>query len=243
MRFTPQFNVTPLNAHYEGVYGAEMLEWRRLGAIDKAANLKSLLGAKVDRVTSVLEVGCGTGAVLAQIAKSGIGSTHVGVDMADPNAHIDPLAVGLDLRMSDGAILPFPDGSFDLVVASHVLEHVPDERGFLTELLRVSRRFIYIEVPCEITVRTSATSLQEGLNIGHINPYTPQSFALTLATSGVHVEEMELFDHSYDVHKFGTPAFKARVVMGLRQGLLSVFPKIAGKIFVYHCGALCSVAR
>lgn len=35
--------------------------------------------------------------------------------------------------------LPFPDGSFDFVFASHVLEHVPDDRRALGELRRILR--------------------------------------------------------------------------------------------------------
>ncbi|MFV0257883.1 MAG: methyltransferase domain-containing protein [Acidimicrobiales bacterium] len=40
---------------------------------------------------------------------------------------------------SDGGRLPFPDGTFDRVVASEVLEHVPDDLGVMAELHRVLR--------------------------------------------------------------------------------------------------------
>ena len=45
-----------------------------------------------------------------------------------------------ELHLTDGAALPFSDGSFDLVMASMVLHEVPeDERiGFLTEMGRVA---------------------------------------------------------------------------------------------------------
>lgn len=42
--------------------------------------------------------------------------------------------------------LPFPDKSFDFVIASHVLEHSTDPEAFLKELQRVARAG-YIEVP------------------------------------------------------------------------------------------------
>jgi SAM-dependent methyltransferase len=35
--------------------------------------------------------------------------------------------------------LPFPDGSFDLVIASEILEHIPDDRAAIGEAVRVLR--------------------------------------------------------------------------------------------------------
>lgn len=42
--------------------------------------------------------------------------------------------------------LPFRDGAFDFVIASHVLEHSPDPERFVSELQRVARAG-YIETP------------------------------------------------------------------------------------------------
>ena len=42
------------------------------------------------------------------------------------------------LRLDGGAI-PLPDHSFDLVVVIDFLEHIPDDRGFVSELRRILR--------------------------------------------------------------------------------------------------------
>ena len=43
--------------------------------------------------------------------------------------------------------LPFPDGSFDVVVALDVLEHTDDIHGAFAELCRVSRRHVVLTLP------------------------------------------------------------------------------------------------
>ena len=236
------FTNPPFNAHYEGEYDDRMIRWRGVCAVDKVANLASLLGERAGAVESVVEVGCGTGAVLQEVARRGIGTSHVGFDLADPGAHAHPgtSEAGIALRAYDGRRVPLPDASVDLVYASHVLEHVPDERGFLAELARVARRWIYIEVPCEITWRTSVPRLQTSLDIGHINAYTPETFALTLATADLPPLEVQIFDHSLDVHGFGGGRAKALAKAGVRRGLLRLSPRAASKLACYHVGALCA---
>ncbi|QQS26909.1 class I SAM-dependent methyltransferase [bacterium] len=46
----------------------------------------------------------------------------------------------------DGKKFPFKDNEFDYVICSHVIEHVPDVKKFLSEMFRVSKSG-YIEYP------------------------------------------------------------------------------------------------
>jgi ubiquinone/menaquinone biosynthesis C-methylase UbiE len=230
------FRVPQYNAHYEGCYDDRALLWRRLCAADKARNLARLLGARP--AVSVLEVGCETGAVLAAVAERGIGTRHVGVDLADPALHRHSTAAGFDLYQFDGNTLPFESASFDLVYASHVIEHVPEPRSTLAEMARVARNWVYVEVPCELHLRTTHRALQQSLDIGHISAYTPESFQLLLETSGLKVVEIDVFDHSYAVHRFSSGVIAAGLKTGIRGALLATGPKLASRVFTYHCGAL-----
>jgi SAM-dependent methyltransferase len=118
---TPRFN-----KHYEGAYSEKDIDWRRICAIDKASNIQALL--RTEKVQSILEVGCGTGAVLSELVKRGIGTSHKGIDLTAPRIHVDPGAINLSLVEYDGETIPFSDDSFDFVYASHVVEHVLNPR-------------------------------------------------------------------------------------------------------------------
>ena len=237
----PELVATPLNRHYEGAYSEEALRWRAVGAVDKAGNIREMLGPRAAGIDSVVEVGCGTGIVLHELRKWGIVRRHCGFDMADPNTHTDPDVAAAEIMLAeyDGATLPLADASVDLVYATHVLEHVTDERGFLAELARVARRWIYVEVPCEITLRSSIPLYQSTLDIGHINAYTPETLLLTLITAGLRPVEIQAFDHSMAVHAFHCSAAKARIKAMIRRSLLKVSPVAASRLLSYHVGVLC----
>jgi len=86
--------------------------------------------------TRILDLGCGTGTMLGHLRSFGDAQ---GVD-ADPQAVQFCKARGEDrVQELDSETLPFPDGSFDLVTALDVLEHIEDDRGALREVARVLR--------------------------------------------------------------------------------------------------------
>jgi SAM-dependent methyltransferase len=49
--------------------------------------------------------------------------------------------------VAPGDELPFADGAFDFVLASHVIEHIPDPIRALEEWRRVARLYIFLVVP------------------------------------------------------------------------------------------------
>lgn len=237
------YRLPNLEQLYNVPLDARTLEWRSLGAADKSQHIANLTSSVRDQITSVLEVGCGTGAVLAAVRGAGVGTRHVGVDLGDRSGQVrDTQGGALHFDEYDGDHLPYEDESFDLVYATHVLEHVRDERAFLSELRRVARRFVFVEVPCELNLRTSYERLQETLDIGHINAYTPESFILTLETSGLRVRDQQLYDHSFSIHRFRSSLVSATAKTGLRRLLLRLSPNIAAKVFTYHAAALCERA-
>jgi SAM-dependent methyltransferase len=65
-------------------------------------------------------------------------------------ADLDP--TGVDLRL-DLTALDLPDGAFDAVLCSHVLEHIPDDAAAMRELRRVTAPggWCLVMVPLDVT--------------------------------------------------------------------------------------------
>jgi SAM-dependent methyltransferase/glycosyltransferase involved in cell wall biosynthesis len=89
---------------------------------------------------SVLDVGCGTGTT-DQCLFPQVGRLH-GVDISEEM--LDKARINVpeaDFSWYDGEKLPFPDETFDIVIAICVLHHVPVSRRvkFVSEMARVAR--------------------------------------------------------------------------------------------------------
>jgi SAM-dependent methyltransferase len=84
----------------------------------------------------VLDVGCRYGALARSYLE---GNEVVGVDV-DREALAEAAKLGIETHWADAdAALPFPDGSFDVVVAGELLEHIRDPAGLVGEAARVLR--------------------------------------------------------------------------------------------------------
>jgi 2-polyprenyl-3-methyl-5-hydroxy-6-metoxy-1,4-benzoquinol methylase len=88
----------------------------------------------VPRKGRVLDVGCGNGSVLK--TAQDLGWIAEGVDF-DPQAVEAARRKGLSVRVGRLADQHYSEGSFDLVLMSHVIEHLHDPLATLSEINRV----------------------------------------------------------------------------------------------------------
>jgi ubiquinone/menaquinone biosynthesis C-methylase UbiE len=93
----------------------------------------------------LLDVGCGPGSITRGFAERLPSGQVVGLDLSRETlaaAREDAAARGLDnVVYQEGSVydLPFLDGSFDVVYAHQVLQHLREPSGALREMLRVLR--------------------------------------------------------------------------------------------------------
>jgi len=91
----------------------------------------------------VLDVGCGRGFYEMAISNIFSGVKVVGVDLNENYLSVGKNAVrdkNVTFLKADATKLPFKSGSFDRVICSEVLEHIPDDEGVLKEIRRVLKR-------------------------------------------------------------------------------------------------------
>lgn len=81
-----------------------------------------------------LDVGCGSGATLAQLRD--LGWQVEGVDF-DPAAVAAARERGLEVQLGSLEEQRYPAARFDAITVSHVLEHVPNPVGLLSEARRI----------------------------------------------------------------------------------------------------------
>ena len=84
-----------------------------------------------------LDVGCATGMLLEHMR--GRGWNVQGVEICGPAASFGTERRGVSIEVATLEESGLPAQSFDVVHLSHLIEHVPDPRGFLAEAARVTR--------------------------------------------------------------------------------------------------------
>jgi SAM-dependent methyltransferase len=81
----------------------------------------------------ILDVGCGVGMYMRAFRQF---TSHIfGVEVERERAR-EASAYG-EVAQSPGETLPFPEGSFDLVLSHEVIEHAEDDQSLVTEMVRV----------------------------------------------------------------------------------------------------------
>ena len=113
----------------------------------------------------------------------------------------------------DALALPFPDGTFDRVIAAEVLEHIPADEQALTELVRVLRPggAIAVTVPRWLPERIcwALSDDYHGKPGGHIRIYKAGVLAARMAAAGLDVAG------SHHAHALHSPYWWIKCAVGV----------------------------
>jgi SAM-dependent methyltransferase len=222
--------------------------WRALGAVGKVDHVLALCARAGlwagGRPSSTLEVGCGDGALLCELAARGFGGTLAGLEITEAAVAIAAARPQIaTVRLYDGAHVPAADGAYELGILSHVLEHVPDPPALLAEVARACRAVI-VEVPLEANLSARRASKREhAAEVGHLQRLDRAGARAIVTAAGLRLVD-ELEDPlPLAAHRFfaAGPAGHARASAkwAARTGLHALAPPVARRLFTVHYACLC----
>jgi SAM-dependent methyltransferase len=163
-------------------------------------------GLRLARDARILDVGTSTGTNLRMLGELGF-TRFEGIDSSDDAARwCEAKGLGHVTR-GDAGCLPFADESFDLVLATDVIEHVDDDGAALREITRVLKRGgrALITVPAF----RSLWGLQDEIS-QHKRRYRAREVLALVRGAGLQVLERFYFNYVLFV-----PIFLARQAMRL----------------------------
>jgi SAM-dependent methyltransferase len=244
--------MTDLRAFYAKSYttpdpgeGHRLGRWRALGGRNKAGHVAALCRRHGLAPRTLVEIGCGDGALLAALSARGIGETLDGFELSPEAAALarEKQIPGVQrLEAYDGARVPAPDAHYDLAVLSHVIEHVPEPAPLLREAARIARHVI-VEVPLEAN-RSAARPAKraEAARIGHLHAFDRGAVrdlcrAAGLAVVGELSDPLPLAHHAFfAVTPLARTAALAKA--SVRRSVYRLSPHRAERLFTVHFACL-----
>lgn len=172
------------DAQYQQAYAFDSAVRDRFPAIQKVwGNLRL--------PQRVLDYGCGNGVLTFWLWSNGFGNEVTGVDVSRTgieNARRAYRGAGLNFETIE-AVENYAPGSFDVVVSSHVLEHIEQPESALA-CLAAKADWLVLEVPLEQCLWPDLVARLRGRSrrdnpLGHVNFWSRTSFNAFLENAGL----------------------------------------------------------
>ncbi|MBU8910288.1 MAG: class I SAM-dependent methyltransferase [Desulfobacterales bacterium] len=171
----------------------------------------------------ILDIGCGEGRHIIKACQQNK-TMCVGADFGFKNlietkkklafhkAFDDFCCKSVDLSCMDVTKLPFKNSSFDIVICSEVLEHIPDDKRALSELVRILKpgKILAVSVPRFWPEKICWLLSDEyfNANMGHVRIYKKSSLIKIIESSGV------TYFSSHYAHSIHTPFWWLKCLVG-----------------------------
>lgn len=189
----------PLAIHER--YGDEYLEYETSKHLEyRDISLKSLAEAGLDprdskdnsgRMRSILEIGCATGALLSTFKEASWDTT--GIELGPSMAEYARSAFGLHVITGTIESASLLAESYDVVIATHLIEHLNDPRSFLKEAKRLLKPegTLYLITPNAIGFQAIIMgSRWRSVIRDHLYLFSKKSLSAMLLDEGFNVEHV-----------------------------------------------------
>jgi 2-polyprenyl-3-methyl-5-hydroxy-6-metoxy-1,4-benzoquinol methylase len=188
--------------HFRLLYQNELdaeAEWLRRTAAEKVNSIEILLERRSIRPKTILELGCGIGAVITECQRRSLAKKYIGVDYAaEAIDYLRSTSTGIETFQGDITDPAFYVADMcDVVVMSHVLEHLEDPARFLTAMKKALKfGCVVIEVPLEDLVASRIKSIFKNRitnKAGHVQFFTASSFEELLRSNGLTIVDRRTY--------------------------------------------------
>lgn len=174
--------------------------------------------------TKVIDVGCGAGRHSFEAYRRGADVVAFDQDAVELNnvgtilrAMADsgeaPRSANAETVVGDALALPYPDRTFDCVIASEVLEHVPADNAMLDELIRVLKvgGRLAVTVPRWLPERVCwlLSDDYHSNDGGHIRIYRANQLRAKIAGRGM------TLTHTHHAHALHAPFWWLKCAVGV----------------------------
>ena len=222
------------------------LAWRAAGARQKALNI--ICVCRGVSVATVLEIGCGTGAVLGELDSLGFAKKYVASDVSRQALEFVERSCQKFLEcafLASAGSQPFAGKRFSVAVLSHVIEHLEDPVSAVREAVRVAE-YAVIEVPTErvlsnlVRTKLLGRPFISAAAAGHLQFWSPRSIASFLEdTCGVEIVARHTDCLCRQVEFHGKRGLR-KVKPLIKEALKSVLPARAyAQLLTTHATFLC----
>lgn len=192
---SPAPDEAALAAFYAGYYSS----YRRLNVPTRASLEAAARAGQVDPLTAfglqtlggapraAADVGCGQGARLVVLRALGT-SIVAGSELDEGGVREARDRYGVTVHLGSAGAIPSPEGGFDAVFLSEVIEHVLDPIGLVRSCARLLRPggWLFLSTPnAGVRHRAHGTWAQLRLDLDHLTIFNDASIRRTLRAAGL----------------------------------------------------------
>lgn len=177
-----------MDKYNSGEYLATHPKWHAEDSPFKAANIRTLMQRSGLSPTTIVEVGCGAGGVIADIANAYPDSQCVGYDISADAINLCAVHWAPNLKYIQGDFGE-TDARADLVISCDVLEHVDDYLGFI-RMLGSRASHVILNIPLEICVANVLLKRFDHSRAlwGHLHYFSKETAIASVQHAGLEIE-------------------------------------------------------